>query len=96
MPRNDYWCEKHGKMELWFESNPPRECPRCGKPIAFLVSDEQFLAGGSWLTEPMKKEIHKQLGVYPRDLQHLKQIEKEKKVTAVTRGELLRSGNVKW
>lgn len=98
MPVNDYECEVHGVREVYFERNPPRFCRECGNELTFVVAKNQFRIGGedSWLNESERRSIATQLGVYPENKEHLRQIEKAKKVTRSTKSELKRSDSVRW
>lgn len=98
MPVNDYECEIHGVREIAFERIAPRFCKECGNELRWVVAKNQFKIGGedSWLNEAERRSIATQLGVYPESKEHLRQIEKAKKVTRSTKSELKRSDSVRW
>ena len=98
MPANDYECEVHGVNEIHFEKIPPRHCAKCGNELVMVISDRQFSLTGelAWLNETEKRSIKTQLGVYPESPEHLRQIEKSKRVQRTTKSELKRSDSVRW
>lgn len=89
MPRNDYECPNHGVREIYFVSDPPKECPLCQEPVRFVIARNQFGLFGemAWLDETHKRSIEMQLGVYPESPEHLRRIEKAKGVTRTTKTE---------
>ena len=98
MPRNDYLCPKHGVRELYFQGEPPSTCEDCGARLVFVVSKRQFSLGGgmTYLTEREKDSVEMQLGVRPESADHLRRIEKEKKVVSFSKSEMYRSSSPRW
>jgi hypothetical protein len=97
VPRNDYECPVHGVREIWFEGGkPPRRCRDCRRKIRLVVSPQQFVSEGRFLTEREKNSIEMQLGVRPESPDHLRRIEREKQVTAISKQELYRTERSTW
>lgn len=98
MPRNDYRCRKHGIRELWFESDPPRKCPKCGGKLEMVIAPNQFKLGGDMtvLDEPTRRGVQLQTGVRVETRDDLRALERKRGLTRIDTTEMFRTSSPTW